>query len=113
MKLFKILGLTLCISCGSYFEGAPKDLITPDKMAQILAKIHQYEIQTSRINFQAYDSSLVAFEYLKEKTLKEFDVDSMQYRKSYEYYASRPDLFFKIYEDIEQNYLNETTPELK
>ena len=103
----------LCMSCGRYLEDAPSELIPPDKMARILAKIHQYEIQTSRMTFNSYDSSLVAFEFLKSETLKKYKVDSAQFRISYEYYAARPQLFYEIYDDIENKYLDQTKVQKK
>lgn len=94
-------------ACNFYNEGAPEDLIPPDKMALILLEIHKTETLASRMSYRTYDSAKIAYDYLESNLLKKFDVDTAQYRTSYEYYASNPEQFVRIYEDIEEMLANE------
>lgn len=49
----------------------------------------------------SYDSSNVAYSYLEASLFDRFEIDSGQYRKSYEYYAANPTQFMRIYDDVE------------
>lgn len=101
-KTLALIGLVLFFSaCNALKDGAPADLIPTDKMALILYEVHKTETMTSRMSFNTFDSAKVAFDYLQLKIFEDFEIDSSQYRKSYEYYASNPDQFAMIYEQVE------------
>lgn len=109
-KLLTCLAFGLILlGCNRLKDGAPNDLIDADKMARILVELHKTEAITSRLSFNTFDSSKVAFDYLETQVLEKFEVDSSQYRRSYEYYASNPDEFVRIYETVEK--MAEVEPE--
>lgn len=70
-------------------------------MARILVDIHEVEMQVSRLGLGSYDSSKVAYDFLELEIFENFEVDSSQYRRSYEYYAANPAKFIRIYDDVE------------
>lgn len=70
-------------------------------MARILVDIHEVEMQVSRMGLGSYDSSTIAYNYLEAALFERFEIDSSQYRKSYEYYAANPAQFMRIYDDVE------------
>lgn len=101
-KTLAFFGLLIFFgACNALKEGAPADLIPSDKMALILLEVHKTETMSSRMSFKTFDSAKVAYDYLELKIFEKFNVDSSQYRRSYEFYATNPDEFVKIYENIE------------
>jgi hypothetical protein len=102
-KKLAFFGLVfLVLACNTLKDGAPPDLIPSNEMASILYEVHKTETMASRMSFKTFDSSKVAYDYMESKILENYKVDTAQYRKSYEYYASNPDQFAIIYDLIEK-----------
>lgn len=76
----------------------PSDVLAQDKMPLLIAELQLVESQVARLNLQNFDSSKVAFKYLEHKTLAKYGVDTAQYRKSYEFYATYPEYMQEIYD---------------
>lgn len=79
----------------------PDDLIPDDKMADILTDVHLAETRLNRFNLRA-DSMRLLFNRLNDQVMKKYEVDTSAYRQSYVYYSSHPDLFEKIYKDVNE-----------
>lgn len=88
--------ITSCNKKGEH--DIPNDIFSRDSMVTVMAKIHiaeallnQYGSQTSQIDFKAA--------YL-QKLILENGIDTARFNKSFDYYASHPDLFAGVYEDV-------------
>ncbi|GAA3951033.1 hypothetical protein GCM10022246_01880 [Pedobacter ginsengiterrae] len=76
----------------------PKDIIAPDKMQKILYDIHVADGYISTILLPD-SSKKVAAAYYKG-IYKKFEIDSIQYNKSMDYYYAHPKDLDKIYKNI-------------
>ena len=94
--------LLMLLAC-SEEEKRPGDLISEDKMAQILADIHLAEAQVTNLQLRSLDSSVTVYEELQQKIWKKYQVDTLLYRKSYSFYTSHPAYLAEIYEQVEKN----------
>ncbi len=99
MNTKSILILFLCVSCG--LQDRPNDFIPEDKMIDVLAGIQLVESEVSRLSLRSYDSSIVAFEFLKDSVLNHHGIDSAQYVNNYDYYGKHPKEFAKIWAGVE------------
>lgn len=97
--LITLILTSILISCGK--QDAPENLIEEAKMVDILTEVQLAESEVSRLSLQSYDSAVVAFEYLKAEILEKYNVDSLAYINSYEYYGQHPREFSLIFQDVE------------
>ena len=102
IALFLCSGLFFmqCSSGKNELGAAPDNLITPDKMADILADIHLAEARVGKLNISNSDSASIVFKRLQGKAFAKAQVDTSAYTKSYVYYSSRPAEMAKIYEQV-------------
>jgi len=96
------LAVLLFTSCVSD-EKPPKDTMSEEKMATILTDIHLAESRVNRMQLRSLDSSLMIFGKLKSDIWKKHKVDTVAYRKSYDYYMTRPETMTRIYEKVNKN----------
>jgi hypothetical protein len=89
----------LFIGCVSD-EKAPKDTMSEEQMAAVLTDIHLAESRVNRLQLRSLDSSLMIFNKLKSDIWKKHKVDTTAYRKSYDYYMTRPEMMTRIYEKV-------------
>lgn len=87
------------MGCGGD-EDRPKDLIPPENMVLILRDIHLGEQQVSQMGLRSQDSALVVFQTLERRIYKKYGYDTAAYRRSYLYYAARPDDYQRIYKAV-------------
>ena len=97
-----LLATLLFTSCVSD-EKPPKDTMSEEKMATILTDIHLAESRVNRMQLRSLDSSLMIFNKLKGDIWKKHKVDTVAYRKSYDYYMTRPETMTRIYEKVNKN----------
>ncbi|MCF2489514.1 DUF4296 domain-containing protein [Dyadobacter sp. CY347] len=97
-----LLATLLFTSCVSD-EKPPKDTMSEEKMATILTDIHLAESRVNRMQLRSLDSSLMIFGKLKSDIWKKHKVDTVAYRKSYDYYMTRPETMTRIYEKVNKN----------
>lgn len=97
-----LLAVLLFASCVSD-EKPPKDTMSEEKMATILTDIHLAESRVNRMQLRSLDSSLMIFGKLKSDIWKKHKVDTVAYRKSYDYYMTRPETMTRIYEKVNKN----------
>lgn len=96
-KIFLAVILPLALACKSAPD-LPKDAIDVETMSKIIADIHLTEAKMSRLSFQDFDSTKVVFKHFEEKVFAKYKVDTVQYRKSYEFYAANPEYMTAIYD---------------
>jgi len=93
-----IVALLLVISCGEELISKPDNLISQEKMANIIQEM-------AIINAAKTTNSAVFRENNIEPTqyvLKKFNVDSLQYVASDRYYVSKPLVYQKIFKLVEK-----------
>ena len=93
--------MTFVLSCTSESEldVKPADLISEEKMIDVLIDVHITESALSLQNFNR-DSSLRLFVYYKEDIFKEYKISEKQFQESYDYYARHSKQFDHMYEVI-------------
>ncbi len=74
-----------------------------DTMAEILTEIHLAEARVSKMKFRSPDSSALVFKRLEEQIFIKHEIDTLEYRKSYEYYASDAIQWKLIYQKVNEN----------
>ncbi|WP_082217469.1 DUF4296 domain-containing protein [Dyadobacter psychrophilus] len=84
-------------------EKQPEDTMSEEQMATILTDIHLAESRVNRLQLRSLDSSLMIFNQLKSDIWKKYKVDTVAYRKSYDYYMTRPEMMTRIYEKVNKN----------
>ncbi|WP_374163906.1 DUF4296 domain-containing protein [Arcticibacter sp. MXS-1] len=82
-------------SCGA--NKAPEGVIPQEKMTDVLTDIHLADGYAS-VNYT--DSGKAKVAALYQAVYKKYDTDSVQVRKSLEYYTKHPDVLQLIYKDI-------------
>lgn len=100
-KIIFLITIVLFVRC-STLPTPPSGTIEVDKMAQILAEVHLTESKLSKLSFQNYDSSKVAYRELESRLFKKYSVDSLTYRKSFDFYTTQPEYMVKIYEKVDK-----------
>ncbi|MBO0936332.1 DUF4296 domain-containing protein [Fibrella sp. HMF5335] len=94
---------SLFMQCGSTkneLGAAPAKLISPAKMADILAEIHMAEARVGKLNIGNSDSAAIVFKRLQNNVFAKAQVDTATYTKSYVYYSSHPAELAGIYEQV-------------
>jgi hypothetical protein len=91
----------LLLSCRD--PKAPKDLIDKKTMVNILTDVQISESKITRLSIPSFDSSVVVFNYLQQKIFEKYKVDSAAYANSYAYYAGVPEVFAKMFEQVQIN----------
>ncbi|MFN5324813.1 MAG: DUF4296 domain-containing protein [Bacteroidota bacterium] len=87
-------------SCG----GGKKDLVTPpevltrDSMVQVMASIHIAEAQIQQSGMHSVNQAIKSEVILQ--TLRSENVDTARFNNSFDWYASHPEFFASIYDDI-------------
>ncbi|RZL50198.1 MAG: DUF4296 domain-containing protein [Pedobacter sp.] len=97
MKRFFFL-LIVCISFFACKPGIPKEIIQPDKMEQVLLDVHVLDgyigglpgVDTAKKVASAYYKGIY----------KKYDIDSVLYHKSMDYYYNNPTVMKKIYDSL-------------
>jgi hypothetical protein len=90
--------LSFLLSCTSETEldVKPADLISEEKMIDVLIDVHITESALSLKNFNR-DSSLKLFSYYKEDVFKEHQISEKQFQESFDYYARHSKQFDRMY----------------
>lgn len=78
------------MSCGgspTSQRAAPEDLIPIDTMIPLLADIYYTEALVQEHRYRNQDSARLYYYSLEEEIYQQFDIDSIQFRKSLDYYT--------------------------
>lgn len=69
-------------------------------MVKILTQVHLNEARISKYGLRSSDSSMIVFNRLQLRALKQAGVDTSAYTQSYIYYSARPEELARIYERV-------------
>lgn len=98
-KIFLILSIIFgLIACGDDSD-IPADIIDEQTMSKILADIHILESKASRLSFQAYDSTKVAYNEKERLIMIKYKIDTTRYKASYKFYMTNPENMVRIYDE--------------
>jgi hypothetical protein len=103
LRLSYILLLVAVLGCGgsnAELGEKPANLVSEEKMAQMLARVHINEARVAKHGYASADSNAILFNRLQTQNLAKFDVDTAAYTQSYIYYSARPDRLTRIYEQV-------------
>lgn len=89
----------LSCSSESALDVKPSDLISEDKMVDVMIDMHMTESALSLKNFNR-DSSLKLFVFYKEDVYKNYQISEKQFQESYQYYATHSKVFNDMYSRI-------------
>ncbi|WP_394993806.1 DUF4296 domain-containing protein [Emticicia sp.] len=98
-KIFLPLGIILAIIACTNTLTAPDNVIDEQTMSKILADIHLIEAKSSRLSFQAYDSTKVAYNELERRVMVKYKTDTTRYKASYKFYVTNPESMIRIYDE--------------
>lgn len=95
MKYFFYISLIFCVlSCKEAIE-KPKDLLSKDQMAQIIA---DFAINEQQYVIGQHINSENATRFI----LKKYNIKGERFTQSYEYYMTKPDVIIDIYDDAQE-----------
>ena len=96
-----LLALWLLAGCGGE-ERPPRQVLSEEKMASILADVHVAEARVNRMRLSSLDSSVIIYNRLQQQIWKKHEVDTLVYRQSYEFYMANPSYMARIYEKVRE-----------
>jgi hypothetical protein len=100
MKKILFLGFLFVVINGCR-PPVPEDIIQPDKMSKILYDIHIVDSYLNNVSKQ--DSAKKVASAYYNGVYKKFDIDSVTYTKSLDFYYKNPEIMSKMYEDIHKS----------
>ena len=89
--------LFFCISCGG--EKIPDGVVVPKLMPALLTDMHLADGQLASIPI---DSARMRRDGYYQAIFQRYNIDSVVFRKSIEFYSSRPYLMNEFYDDVEK-----------
>lgn len=98
-RVFFLLLGWLVVACRQP-ESVPDDLVPEEKMVGFLSDLHVAEQRVNDLRLLAQDSSLAVFQRIEADLYRKHRIDTAAYRRSYAYYAARPELFRRIYQGV-------------
>ncbi len=101
MGKIKIVLLTLLIiSCKQSIEKEPDNLISKEKMINLLSDIHRIEGVVNNLGIQSSDTTSFIYRKMEAQLFKKHKVDTSAYYKSFKYYLGNPDEFTEMYKEV-------------
>lgn len=100
MKKFIYIFIVMAAVACSNKDEIPKDLISKEKMVDILVDIHLMESRIEASRYLSRDSMQVAFLKKQADILKKYKVDSTKYYTTYDYYFEKMTHMRDIYEEV-------------
>src|SRR5580704_15598855 len=92
--------LLFLYACGG--NNVPSDIIQPNEMTALLTQVHITD--GSMYNVMQVPDSLYKYGTAKYlKIFKDFHTDSVQFKKSMQYYTTKPELLVSIYDVVVVN----------
>lgn len=93
-NVFLLTVLLLAFSCKSE-EEIPEGILTEQEMVDILIDIRIIEGKVGVLSVNK-DSSRVLFDKFENDVFEKHKMDSLVYRKSYQYYMTHPELYLSV-----------------
>lgn len=87
--------LTFLISCG--LEGAPEGILAKDKMIDVLTDIQVVDAYVSALPIDSLKKNKIDF---YKSVFKKHHTDSLQFKKSLQYYTKDPEKMQSIYDQV-------------
>lgn len=91
------------LACKSPNGEKPKNLLSKEKMADILVAMHKAEALTNSAGIPSSDTSFYIFEQYEKEIFKKQQVDTADYYKSYKFYLVNPEEFADLYKLVVDN----------
>lgn len=98
MRIF-LLSLIFILTACSQEVSKPDYVISEQKMTELLVEIHLLEAKVNQLRIPS-DSAQEVYSILQNELFENFEVDSIDYVRSIEYYAEDPDRFHDMYEIV-------------
>ncbi len=89
-----ILGLSVCLACRD--KPKPEGILNQAEMVQALKALYIAEEHVSRFGLKP-DSSRKFFRRLEVRVFDQLDIDSAQFRRSFDYYVLHRDEWEKVF----------------
>nr|WP_262914622.1 DUF4296 domain-containing protein [Pontibacter vulgaris] len=87
------------LGCQKQTPKPPENLVTKEKMVQILADVHEAEARIeSKMNYP--DTAMMTFNHAQKLILKKHGVSEKKFRDTYDYYLEHLVEMDKLYEII-------------
>lgn len=97
-KVFLLAVIVLLGGCKSEPE-IPQDIMSEAEMVKILIEMRLAEGKVNSLALPT-DSAKSLYLYVESQLLKELDIDTSQYIKSFQYYVLSPESFTRISETV-------------
>lgn len=97
-KLFLLAVSCLFFTCGSN-EDVPEGLLTESEMVELLVDIRVAEGKVTHL-LLPQDSAQKVFKILENRIFEKYQVDTVAYKSSYQYYLLHPELGAKIFSTV-------------
>ncbi len=88
---------------GCRSEAPPEDLLSKEQMVAILLDIHVAEALIQQRRYRIADSAKASYQILERAIFEKHQIDTVRYRKSYEYYTQNLETFEQIYTMLEDS----------
>jgi Domain of unknown function (DUF4296) len=98
-KIFLVI-IVLIISCKPKFDKKPENLVSKDKMVNIMADVHRLEGFVNNLSVQSSDTSQFIYRKMEAKIFKKYGVDTTAYLNSYKYYLINTEEFSEMYKSV-------------
>ncbi len=98
MRLHFFLIIIMLTACRKEVT-IPKDVLSQEKMAEILVEFHLLEAKIDLLNI-SMDSATEVYRHFEPQVYSRYEVDSVQYRESLAFYMDNPALMHSIYETV-------------
>ena len=96
MKKSIVVILLLAVSCGDREGTPPPNLLSREKMVSMMAEMYVVEEKATRLELPS-DSSKKVFDLLKTRLYAKTGVADTTFKRSFDYYMSRPQDMELIY----------------
>lgn len=77
----------------------PDGLLSKQEMTRVMIQVHLLEAKIGRLGLR-HDSAKVVYKHFEVELLKELKIDTGDFAASFEYYATQPEMFTKIYNAV-------------
>ncbi|GAB4402064.1 MAG: hypothetical protein OHK0053_25630 [Microscillaceae bacterium] len=94
--VFLIVLVEIGAGCTTNNAG-PANLIPPPKMVQLLIDLHLAEAEIIERRYREQDSAYWDYYQMEKKIFRRYQVDSLQYARSYAFYAKKAEQLKQIY----------------
>jgi hypothetical protein len=98
MKKIVVYLLLICLGAACVQKTqVPADVLSQDKMRQVLTDIHLAEAEIAQSAYYNYDTSIAVYQRMEKAIFKKYKIDTVLYNRSYKFYAQNPELLDEVY----------------